>query len=126
MNGNRMKYASTPTYGMQKRSFLKKSTPVHQVPDAPDFSKAPGTANGMPFQQPIVQPVQQQPFVQQPVPQQPRRSHPQQPRQQGRMPHLRTSADENSTHKAQRPERKQPRQKRGRASGDAVHTGILP
>ena len=71
MNGNRMKYASTPTYGMQKRSFLKKSAPVHQVPDAPDFSKAPGTVNGMPFQQPIVQPVQQQPFVQQPVPQQP-------------------------------------------------------
>ena len=25
MNANRTKYASTPTYGMQKRGFMKKS-----------------------------------------------------------------------------------------------------
>lgn len=40
MNENRMKYASTPTYGMQKRGFFKK-TPIRQAPESPDFSKAP-------------------------------------------------------------------------------------
>ena len=35
MNANRTKYASTPTYGMQKRGFMKK-TPVRQAPEAPD------------------------------------------------------------------------------------------
>ena len=37
MNGNRMKYASTPTYGMQKRGFPKKEKPT----PAPDFTQAP-------------------------------------------------------------------------------------
>lgn len=53
MNGNRMKYASTPTFGMQKRGFLKKSAPVRQVPETPDFSKAPGAGAAVPFTQPV-------------------------------------------------------------------------
>ena len=65
MNGNRMKYASTPTYGMQKRGFLKKPAPSRPVSEAPDFSKAPGAAGSMPFQQTIPQSAAQQPFVQQ-------------------------------------------------------------
>lgn len=40
MNTNRMKYASTPTYGMQKRNFFKKA-PMRQAPETPDFSKTP-------------------------------------------------------------------------------------
>lgn len=64
MNGNRMKYASTPTYGMQKRGFAKKAAPVRQVHETPDFSKAPDPVPGMPvFQQPPVQPVQQMPLM---------------------------------------------------------------
>lgn len=70
MNGNRMKYASTPTYGMQKRSFLKKTPPAHQAPEAPDFSKAPDATAPMAFQQTFGQPTAQQP-IPQPVQQQP-------------------------------------------------------
>lgn len=47
MNANRMKYASTPTYGMQKRGLMKK-TPVRQAPETPDFSKVPQPAPTMP------------------------------------------------------------------------------
>lgn len=57
MNGNRMKYASTPTYGMQKRSLFKKPAAAHQAPEAPDFSKAPASGTGMPFQQSFGQPA---------------------------------------------------------------------
>ncbi len=39
MNGNRMKYASTPTYGMQKRGLSKKS--AEKQPQTPDFSQTP-------------------------------------------------------------------------------------
>lgn len=63
MNGNRMKYASTPTYGMQKRSFAKKSAPVRQVHETPDFSKAPDPVPGMPILQQPVQPIPQQPMM---------------------------------------------------------------
>lgn len=38
MNANRTKYASTPTYGMQKRGFMKKA-PVRQAPETPDFPR---------------------------------------------------------------------------------------
>ncbi len=89
MNENRMKYASTPTYGMQKRGFFKKA-PIRQAPEAPDFSKAPApmpvlqqqgamSAQPMPFSQPatpagaavptpsyfsaVVQPPQQSPYA---------------------------------------------------------------
>ena len=51
MNASRRtKYASTPTYGMQKRGFSKKSAPVPPT-SAPDFSQMsnPGAAA---FQQP--------------------------------------------------------------------------
>ena len=63
MNGNRMKYASTPTYGMQKRGFAKKAAPVRQVNETPDFSKAPDPIPGMPAYQPqqsmpVMPPVQ--------------------------------------------------------------------
>lgn len=40
MNTNRMKYASTPTYGMQKRGILKR-TPPQKTPETPDFTQAP-------------------------------------------------------------------------------------
>ena len=43
MNANRTKYASTPTYGMQKRGFMKKA-PVRQAPETPDFSQVPQPA----------------------------------------------------------------------------------
>lgn len=78
MNGNRMKYSTTPTYGMQKRSFLKKPAPVRKAPETPDFSQAPDPVPTMPFTQNTV-PAAQQPYVQsatpmqsypQPVPQQ--------------------------------------------------------
>ena len=41
MNGNRMKYSSTPTYGMQKRSPLGKK-PLFQQKSVmgPDFARA--------------------------------------------------------------------------------------
>ena len=47
MNANRTKYASTPTYGMQKRGFMKKA-PVRQAPETPDFSQVPQPAPTMP------------------------------------------------------------------------------
>lgn len=47
MNTNRTKYASTPTYGMQKRGFMKKN-PARQAPEGPDFSKAPDPVPPMP------------------------------------------------------------------------------
>lgn len=57
MNANRTKYASTPTYGMQKRGFMKKA-PVRQVPEAPDFSKVPQPAPVVPPAAPQAQPPQ--------------------------------------------------------------------
>ena len=57
MNANRTKYASTPTYGMQKRGFMKK-TPVRQAPEAPDFSKVPQPAPVVPPAAPQAQPPQ--------------------------------------------------------------------
>ncbi|MEG1776554.1 MAG: hypothetical protein RR367_08605 [Clostridia bacterium] len=52
MNANRMKYASTPTYGMQKRGLFKKPA-AQKAPETPDFSRPP---EPMPIAQP------QQPF----------------------------------------------------------------
>ena len=40
MNSNRTKYASTPTYGMQKRNFNKKQAAAQDAP-TPDFSQQP-------------------------------------------------------------------------------------
>jgi len=40
MNSNRMKYASTPTYGMQKRNFAKKQAAAQTTP-TPDFTQQP-------------------------------------------------------------------------------------
>lgn len=40
MNSNRMKYASTPTYGMQKRNFAKKQATAQATP-TPDFTQQP-------------------------------------------------------------------------------------
>ena len=57
MNANRTKYASTPTYGMQKRGFTKQ-TPVRQAPEAPDLSKAPQPAPVVPPAAPQAQPPQ--------------------------------------------------------------------
>ena len=57
MNANRTKYASTPTYGMQKRGFMKKA-PVRQVPEAPVFSKVPQPAPVVPPAAPQAQPPQ--------------------------------------------------------------------
>jgi len=51
MNGNRSKYTYTPTYGMQKRGLMKKSTSVRQAPEAPDFTQIPDPAIGVPLQQ---------------------------------------------------------------------------
>lgn len=71
MNGNRMKYTSTPTFGMQRRSiFSKKSAPARQAPETPDFSKAPGMETVAPFTQPgqtqppFSQPATHAPFAQ--------------------------------------------------------------
>lgn len=61
MNANRTKYASTPTYGMQKRGFMKK-TPVRQAPEAPDFSRVPQPAPTMPPAAPQAQPAFAQPM----------------------------------------------------------------
>ncbi len=41
MNSNRTKYASAPTYGMQKRNFAKKQAAAQAVP-TPDFTQQPG------------------------------------------------------------------------------------
>lgn len=59
MNSNRSRYTSTPTYGMQKRSFAKKTGPVRPASEAPDFSQAPAPLTGMPFQaqSPVSQPA---------------------------------------------------------------------
>ena len=54
MNANRTKYASTPTYGMQKRGFMKKA-PVRQAPETPDFSQVPQPAPTMPPASPQTQ-----------------------------------------------------------------------
>lgn len=51
MNGNRSKYTYTPTYGMQKRGLGRKSNPVRQIPEAPDFTQVPDPAIGVPLQQ---------------------------------------------------------------------------
>ena len=54
MNNNRMKYASTPTYGMQKRSFAKKQAAAQTNP-TPDFTQQPAMdaeASGAPFATP--------------------------------------------------------------------------
>lgn len=48
MNNNRMKYASTPTYGMQKRNFAKKQTASEAVP-TPDFTQQPAIDMNMPL-----------------------------------------------------------------------------
>jgi len=65
MNANRTKYASTPTYGMQKRGFFKKA-PIRQAPEAPDFSQVPTPSPAMPAGQPAAQaPFAQQPAMQQ-------------------------------------------------------------
>lgn len=60
MNANRMKYASTPTYGLQKRGLLgRKNAVLPKVPDAPDFSQTPDTTFGQPL---FSTPTQQAPF----------------------------------------------------------------
>ena len=41
MNSNRMKYASTPTYGMQKRNFSKKQAAAQPTTPTPDFTQQP-------------------------------------------------------------------------------------
>jgi len=56
MNGNRMKYTSTPTYGMQKHGLFKKTAPTHQAPEAPDFSRVPEASAMPPLQQPFAAP----------------------------------------------------------------------
>jgi hypothetical protein len=51
MNSNRTKYASTPTYGMQKRNFAKKQAAAQASP-TPDFTQQPMpdmNAGGAPF-----------------------------------------------------------------------------
>lgn len=53
MNANRMKYSTTPTYGLQKRGLLGKKTPAQpKTSDAPDFSQMPDGMTGM-FGQPL-------------------------------------------------------------------------
>lgn len=63
MNSNRTRYASTPTYGMQKRGFAIKNPASRQPAQTPDFSQAPDPLSGMPFQpqQPVAQPAMTQP-----------------------------------------------------------------
>lgn len=68
MNGNRMKYTSTPTYGMQKRNVFKKSAPARPVPETPDFSQVPDFASPFPQQTLPVQPLMQQPQMTPPSP----------------------------------------------------------
>ncbi len=73
MNSSRTRYASTPTYGMQKRGFKKQSSIT--VAEAPDFSQQPAqpepmmpggapmvAQNGVPFSTPYLQ--QSLPFLQ--------------------------------------------------------------
>lgn len=54
MNGNRMKYSSTPTYGMQKRSPLGKN-PLFQQKSVmgPDFARRPSRSHRRPGRQPF-------------------------------------------------------------------------
>ncbi|MCE5344182.1 MAG: hypothetical protein LLF96_11455 [Eubacteriales bacterium] len=47
MNSSRKKYASTPTYGMQKRNFAKKQVSAQPTP-TPDFMQQPGLDAGVP------------------------------------------------------------------------------
>ena len=77
MNSNRMKYAWTPTYGLNKKGLLKKS-PQKQAPQTPDFTKMPEGFQAVGAQPPVFQQpslyTQQQPPAfaqQQPVYQQP-------------------------------------------------------
>lgn len=51
MNGNRSRYTYTPTFGMQKRGLSRKSVPIRQVPEAPDFTQVPDPSIGTPLQQ---------------------------------------------------------------------------
>lgn len=75
MNANRMKYATTPTYGMQRRGLFKKPAAAYQAPGAPDFALAteqteipqpfpvisqPGAMNPVP--QPQINPFPQSPY----------------------------------------------------------------
>ncbi|MDD3409488.1 MAG: hypothetical protein PHY12_01620 [Eubacteriales bacterium] len=54
MNSNRTRYASTPTYGMQKRGFAKKAA-VPQAAPEPDFTNQgmPDASGALPFQNPV-------------------------------------------------------------------------
>jgi len=58
MNGNRSRYTYTPAFGMQKRGLSRKSVPIRQVPEAPDFTQVPDPSIGTPLQQtaPLQQP----------------------------------------------------------------------
>lgn len=60
MNGNRMKYSSTPTYGMQKRSPLGKK-PLFQQKSVmgPDFARATQQSTAAPAASLFTMPVQQ-------------------------------------------------------------------
>ena len=48
MNSNRMKYASTPTYGMQKRNYAKKQAAAQATP-TPDFTQQPSMDGNTPL-----------------------------------------------------------------------------
>ncbi len=48
MNSNRTKYASTPTYGMQKRNYAKKQAAAQASP-TPDFTQQPAADSGIPL-----------------------------------------------------------------------------
>ena len=63
MNSNRMKYASTPTYGMQKKSFAKKPAAAQEA-SMPDFTQQPSLDMNAPIspfgvQNPFVAPPTQ-------------------------------------------------------------------
>ena len=68
MNGNRMKYSSTPTYGMQKRSPLGKK-PLFQPKSVmgPDFARATQQSTAAPAADFFTAPVQQPAVPVQPV-----------------------------------------------------------
>lgn len=68
MNGNRMKYSSTPTYGMQKRSPLGKK-PLFQPKSVmgPDFARATQQSTAAPAADLFTAPVQQPAAPVQPV-----------------------------------------------------------
>ena len=48
MNSNRTRYASTPTYGMQKRNFAKKQAAAQPNP-TPDFTQQPALEENPPI-----------------------------------------------------------------------------